>query len=418
MEVFLTAFYILFLGYLLIKWSTSQERNNIHKAEIVLFFGIKIAAGFAYAWIHHHYYTGDTWAYYHASQLIYDLLPENPTDFFKLTFLPVPTTFPAHLNEIHEAIGYWKDTAAYTMVRLHVILSIFSLGHYSVHVVFWEFFSLIGLLYVYHFLRHFVTNKSKYLLYLLIFVPSLLLWLSGAHKGGVCILGLGLILLQTIKIVKHPQFSYRIAYIVLGIMLLASIRPYILGLLLPALLSLSVSLKHPTYVFYKYIGIYTSIGLFTLLLGKMFPSFDILPKLVQTQSYFLRNYNGNSDIALQTLEPNVWSFISVAPQAFYNTMLRPTFWNMHNELSVLAGLETMGLIFFFIFCVFRSKGIPNKPLFYFCIFFSLSYFLLIGLTVDNLGAIVRYRAVPLLFLIVGMASLVMKDSFKEVRGQF
>ena len=408
MEVFLTAFYTLFLGYLLVKWSTNQERNNIHKAEIVLFFGIKIAAGFAYAWIHRHYYAGDTWAYYHASQLIFELLPENPTDFFKLTLLPVPTTFPPHLNEIHEAIGYWKDTAAYTMIRLHAILSIFSLGHYSVHVVFWEFLSLIGLLYVYHFIRHFVTDKSKYLLYLLIFVPSLLLWLSGVHKGGVCILGLGLILFQTIKIIKHPQFSYRIAYIVFGIMLLALIRPYILGLLLPALLSLWVSLKHPIYVFYKYIGIYASFGFFALLLGQIFPRFDILAKLVQTQTYFLRNYNGNSDIALQNLEPNVWSLISIAPQALYNVMLRPTFWDMHNKFSVLAGLETMGLILFFIFCVFRSKGIPNKPLFYFCIFFALSYFLLIGLTVDNLGAIFRYRSIPLLFLILGFSSFKFK----------
>lgn len=399
MGILLTLFYSLLLSYGLIWWSKRLPEQYWSPSMLIGFFGVKIAFGFLYAWIHHVYYLGDTWAYFRGSQLIYGLLATNPLDFFKLTLLPLPDAIPIQWQFIEEGTRYWHETAGYTIVRIHALLSLFSFGHYSVHLVIWEFFSLIGLLYVYSFFTHFVTDKSKFLLYLFILMPSLLFWLSGVHKGGVCVFGVGLVLNGVLKILKASQILRGILLIVLGICLLFLIRPYILILLFPALLGFFWTYYRPSYALLKYFGLYVVLVLLGVGIGNYDVRFSLLDRLVLIQEYFLLYYNGNSDVAIQPLEPHLWSFIKVAPQALFNALCRPTFWDTYHFRTILASVETTALLGFLLYCIFRCKRLFNPSLFYFCLFFAVSYFLLIGFTVDNLGAIVRYRALPFLFLL-------------------
>ena len=399
MGILLTLFYSLLLSYGLVYWSKRLPEPFWSPSMLIGFLGIKIAFGVLYAWIHQVYYLGDTWAYFEASQLIYGLFSSHPLDFFQLTLLPLPDEIPIRWQFIEEGMGYWHETAGYTMVRLHALLSLFSFGHYSVHLVFWEFFSLIGLLYVYSFFTHFVTDKSKKLLYLFILMPSVLFWLSGVHKGGVCVFGVGILLNGALKILKPSQILRAIGYIVLGVLLLFLIRPYILILLFPALLAFVLTYFYPRYTLLKYVGIYSFLTLLVVGLGNYEVRFSLLDRLVLIQEHFLLYYNGNSDIAIEPLQPTLWSFIKVAPQALFNALCRPTYWDTYHLRTILASVEITALWGFLLYCIFRYKGIFNKPLFYFCLFFSISYFLLIGYTIDNLGAIVRYRALPFLFLV-------------------
>jgi len=59
---------------------------------------------------------------------------------------------------------------------------------------------------------------------------------------------------------------------------------------------------------------------------------------------------------------------------------------------------------FVLFIAVRRKDILiSRNAIYFSIFFSISLLLTIGFTVNNLGAIVRYRSIVLPFLVAVMA---------------
>ena len=66
------------------------------------------------------------------------------------------------------------------------------------------------------------------------------------------------------------------------------------------------------------------------------------------------------------------------------------------------------LLLFLLFLIFRKRKMDvDRNSICFCLFFSLSLLLAIGYTVNNLGAIVRYRSVVMPMLVVLM--VVMTD---------
>ena len=59
---------------------------------------------------------------------------------------------------------------------------------------------------------------------------------------------------------------------------------------------------------------------------------------------------------------------------------------------------------FLLFLLFRTNGVTEKNLMYFCVFFSITVLLAIGFSVNNLGAIVRYRSVIMPLVVIPMAA--------------
>ena len=67
------------------------------------------------------------------------------------------------------------------------------------------------------------------------------------------------------------------------------------------------------------------------------------------------------------------------------------------------------LIFMFLLFIFWRTNTYNnesKNLIYFCVFFSITLLLAIGFSVNNLGAIVRYRSVIIPLLVIPMAAYI------------
>ncbi|HUQ97210.1 MAG TPA: hypothetical protein VM010_06070, partial [Chitinophagaceae bacterium] len=83
------------------------------------------------------------------------------------------------------------------------------------------------------------------------------------------------------------------------------------------------------------------------------------------------------------------------------SVLRPYFSDIRHLLSLAAAVEINCLLLLvLVFLIWNYKAIRLNGFSLFCIFFSLSVLLIIGYTVNFLGAIVRYRSVilPLLFV--------------------
>jgi hypothetical protein len=80
--------------------------------------------------------------------------------------------------------------------------------------------------------------------------------------------------------------------------------------------------------------------------------------------------------------------------------MRPYVWELNNLLYIPFSVEILVFeILFLLFIFFRKKNIQIPPLIYFCFFFSLTMFLIIGYTIPIIGAIVRYRSIYFIFLL-------------------
>ena len=167
--------------------------------------------------------------------------------------------------------------------------------------------------------------------------------------------------------------------------------------------------------FWGYLSIYFTSFIGIRLLGLLDEKLNVFARVVKIRYYFSAYYNGNSDVVLPPLEPTLLGFLSEMPRAIVNVVFRPFVTDVHHLLSLVAFIETYFFIGIWIWGLWQGRFIFHKKnlkdtlivrsIFWFCLSFALANILLIGLTIDNLGAIVRYRSVAYLFLTIGIFQL-------------
>ena len=108
-----------------------------------------------------------------------------------------------------------------------------------------------------------------------------------------------------------------------------------------------------------------------------------------------------SIIHVGKLEPNLLSFISNAPEAVLNMLIQPHFFNADSALSYIAALENIFILILMILgFAFMEKEKKEINIFWFCIFIFLIHSIVIGMVSPVTGAIVRYKAPALPFLLI------------------
>lgn len=391
-------------------------RDSGLSTPLLLFvFILKVIAGVLYGWIHVRYYGGDTLTYIAHSRLIYESFFENPLYFLRLTLGPNGGPEPEHLKHILAPLA-WSDGRAYMMLRINAFIHFFSGGSYNVHVVFWCFFSLFGLVGIYRTLIPYFQAYKNRLLLGIFFVPSVLFWGSGVNKGGITLLAMGMLLFHFQQYLAGKQRLKRLFWGSIFAALLFMVRPYVALLLLPALAIWSFNWQQTNYLGWRFIGGY---GLFWIIVVglnalsahiELFAPFAVLERLVFIQHYYVLESNGYGDFPMPLLEPNWWSFIQGIPQAGINTIFRPTLWEGTTLPRMVAAIETLSLLFLTIACLLFSNTQKftqqQACILYFCLFFTITFLLFVGLLIDNCGSIVRYRMVILPFWVSGMLFLV------------
>ncbi|HEV3251265.1 MAG TPA: hypothetical protein VGZ71_09965, partial [Puia sp.] len=145
-----------------------------------------------------------------------------------------------------------------------------------------------------------------------------------------------------------------------------------------------------------------------IFLGSLYisPEKNLSGPLISRQQEFLK-LHGNTRFRLDSLKPSIPSFIKTAPQAFENAFLRPYLWEAKGPLQILSALETMGFWALVLLLITYPendwKKILLHPLLMVFLFYGASQILLIGYIVPFPGAIVRYKSIPELFLVISMA---------------
>ncbi len=366
-------------------------------------------AGIFYGWIGVYYgnlaQMVDTWAYHYESIQEFYLLKSDPAEFFKSLFRNNYDN--GYTNFLVTKDSWWNDFKGNFFIKILSIFNLLSLGNYYTNLIFFSFLSMFGPLAIFRVMKEEFPGKKIPVLLATFLVPSFLYWTSGLHKDGLIFTGIALVVYSFYFGLKEKQFKAgRVCTILLGMFMVLALRNFLLLPLLGGLFTWTMAHRLQKHHLRTFFIVYTGF-LFVFFTGKyIHPRFDF-PKVLAIKQGEFRSLGGGSAVNVAALEPSVKSFILQAPQAFTLSILRPFPTDVRHLLSLAAAVEINILILFFlIFLVWRTRERTINPFLLFCLFFSFSVLMIIGYSVNVVGAIVRYRSIILPFLIVPMAAYI------------
>lgn len=398
--------YLIFFAWLVtkVKFFTHSGFTN---SQLVIIFLLKVMAGIFYGWIGIYYGQMakmiDTWAYHVESLQEYKILISHPVDFFTSLFRN--SYEGGYTNFLTSHNSWWNDVKANFFIKVLAVFDLFSFGNYYINVIFYSFLSLFGPVGIYRVMKDIFPNKKTALLIATFLIPSFLYWTSGLHKEGLIFLGLSLMIHQFYFGFKENRFPvYRVLLIILGFALVIILRNFLVLPLLPPLAAWLLCRK----IKFKPIIVFSTV--FILFLALFFSikyvvrGIDPPRSVVEKRLEFIK-LQGHSSVAVHELKPTFKSFLQNTPQAFSLAILRPYPSDVRHLLSLAAAMEiSLIILFFLVFLLWKKNGILLSPFLLFCLFFSIGVVFMIGFSVNNLGAIVRYRSILFPFLLAPMAA--------------
>jgi hypothetical protein len=402
----LFAAYLIFFAWLVtkVKFFTKAGFTN---SQLVILFLLKVMAGIFYGWIGVYYgqmaQMIDTWAYHVESLQEYKLLISHPIDFF--TSLFHNSYKGGYTNFLVSENSWWNDVKANFLIKIMAIFNLFSFGNYYVNVIFYSFLSLFGPFAVYRVMTDVFPAKKLPVLIATFLVPSFLYWTSGLHKEGLIFVGLSLMIYHFYFGFKENRFPfYRVLAILLGFALVIILRNFLVLPLFPPLIAWFLSCKTKAKPILVYTVVFAFFLTFFFTARYISPGLDLPQSVVLKQQEFIK-LEGHSSVYVRQLEPTFGSFLVNAPQAFTLAAVRPYPSDVRHLLSLAAAVEIfLILVFFLVFIFWRKKAAPFSPFVLFCLFFSVGVLFMIGYSVNNLGAIVRYRSILFPLLLTPMAA--------------
>ena len=405
--------YLLFVAYLvLFAWLVTKVKffifTGLSKPQLIIIFLLKVMAGIFYGWIGL-YYGGlaqmqDTWSFHTASIQESHLLYSRPGEYFTNLFIDPYDSGVSKFFDSNDS--YWNDLKGNMLIKILSVFNIFSFENYYVNVIFYSFITLFGAIGIYRVMADVFPGKKITILLSTFLVPSFLYWTSGLHKEGLIFTGLSLVIYIIYFSLKEKRLGFKRLFILLaGMILILTLRNFIIVIILPAILAWLLASRWPKFGLLIFSSLYLFFGILFFTLRYIDTRLDFPQAVVNKQQEFMQLKGGNSTIPIKQLQPTAISFLKTTPQAINLSTIRPYPSDVRHILSLAAAIEINALLLmFFLFLFFRTDGNRSKNLAYFCLFFSFSLLLAIGFSVNNLGAIVRYRSIIMPLLIIPMAA--------------
>ena len=400
-------FYLLFIFYLLLFcWLITRikffTQSGLSNRILILLFLLRVVALFASSYFNLYYYPfSDSLSFHNFGIEEYHLLFSNTREYFTNIFQD------SHQNHysgfLDTTKSFWNDTRSNLIIKMLSIFDIFSGKNFFINTLFYNFLVFFGPVALYKVFIRILPDSFYQLIFCIFILPSALFFSTMIHRDGLTLLALAMIIYHLFFMMNNRQFSWkRMLVIMFFLLLILLLRNFVFITLIPALLAWLIAQKKPKYAFLTFISVYILVAILFFFSGFISPKTD-LPKYVsERQTAFIEiSKQGASTINAYPLFPNFKSFFYNAPQAFNHSLMRPYLTEIHNFLYIPFALEIILYeILFLLFIFYRKRNLIIHPLIYFCIFFSLSMFMVIGYTVPIIGAIARYRSIYFIFLLI------------------
>lgn len=399
MQTAIFIFYLIFFSFL-ISIIPFFKNSAIGQKLLIILFLIKVFAGVAYAKFYTlpKYFAGsDTWRFYRWSIDETKWLLQDPFAFARDLFT---YGYNKSGNLFSGENSYWNDLKSNVIIKIMAVINIFTKNSYYADIIFFNFLFLFGLVALYKVFYKIYPNKKFFIIAGVFLLPSTLFWCSGIHKDGLILSATGIIIYAFYKSIEIKFSIKRVSIILFCILVLFSLRNYVLFALLPALLSWSLcKKKYASGNINRFIIVYVAGATFLFIIPLIFPSLNLLSYITNKQNEFLL-LEGGSKVKVQPLQPTLVSFVLFSPEAVDMAFLRPHLNEIKNFSFIPAVVEVLLLSFLLIISMaYTLTKKKLEPVVLLLLFFSMSVMLLSGYTIPFTGAIVRYRSVVLPLLI-------------------
>ncbi len=422
MFIILYTIFIILLLILIVRFSSFFKLNTLSKNQLTGLFLLKCAGGLLYLYLNKIFVTnGDVESFLNDSLIIYnELLDGNIGAYLKLTLGLNNTTPSSDISLAVKKMGFWWNTSSYIIVRLNALFNIISFGISWINSVFFAFLSFLSCVILSKIFEQFLSSKSSLTSLAIFLFPSLWYWTSGIHKECVSVLLISLILFFFLKLLHRQNsivcfFSFIVSCIVF----------YFLKSILFMLLLLPLCFYTVWFLYKKNqfillpILITSATLLFSILIPLVKPRYNYVNLVLSRKKLFEALKHGNSSIELGDYNSSFWGLLVNIPQAIFNTLFRPTALELKNIWYIFTFAENLVVLLLLIsalFCLLKQRKI--RTLIYTFLIFSLTYLILIGWIVPNIGAIIRYRSSAFFILIPSLIYIIniYLSSLKKIKN--
>lgn len=399
-EYILVSVYVL-LGFWLIPQLPFIKKAGLSKKELRLLLAFKMICSLLVAFYLGKFMYSDYVVNNAEGKLQYDLLLKNPQVFFTDFTSDLKSYGPGRLFETKDSFwGYLRFSLLYKFLA---ILNIITKGNFYLNTILFSSFVYFGHIAFYRIYSELYKGHKLKILFTCFLLPSLLLYTSCVHKDGVIFIAIGLtsyIFHRILQSYKPLKIKYLFA-LVLCLTIIFLLRNYVVVAIIPALI---IALLCKVFAANKRWVIIITYSFFSLLF--FLSGFNKLPlnlpaAVAARKADFATLELGNTNIAMNDLQPTFKSFILNFPQAINHSLMRPYLWEFRQLPVLLTALELFIYQFMLLVFIFYRKK-PSGTIDNFNIFgllFLFNMLLIIGYTIPNIGAIVRYRSIFWVLLI-------------------
>ena len=241
MSVFLFIIYLLIiLGFTY--WASKKYLTTIHPLITTSFFGLKFLISLFFLFVYTYHYgggelTADAGKFFKESVILHEVFFKNPSAYF---------SFLTNIGETEELIhAYLSETNHWSaserilpndsrnVIRINSIILFLSQGEILTHFLFFSFFSFLGGLDLFQFIKKISKLNAIIILLFTTLIPSVAFWGGSIIKEPLMLLGLCLLIRAFFDKIHWKRKAWRI---IIGGSLMLMFKPYILACLLVAVI--------------------------------------------------------------------------------------------------------------------------------------------------------------------------------------
>jgi hypothetical protein len=362
---------------------------------------IRIAASLVSAYFNLYYYPfSDPLSFHIYAVEEFNLLFSDPAKYFSDFFSD--TRGNHYSGFFATSDSFWNDAKSNLIIKLLSVFDIFSGKNFFINSLFYNFLVYFGVVALFKVFNKAFPGSFFPVIFCIFLLPSALFFSSMIHRDGLTLLSLSMVIYQLYFLLNDKFSIKRILLILFFLLMILVLRNFVFITLIPALIAWIIAHHKKNFAFLSFVMVYSTLVILFFSSSSISSKIDLPNFVVERQQVFIETARqGASSITINPLKPNFFSFLKNAPQALEHALLRPHLSKITNIIYAPFVLEILLFgILFLVFIFFKKKISKVDPLSLFCIFFSVSMLFVIGYTVPIVGAIVRYRSIYFIFLML------------------
>ena len=375
------------------------SNSGLNNKSIFILFTIKILVGISYGLVCNYFFTqaSDYNNFENLSKIETDNLFHNPKLFFTDIFY---SNYKTYGDVFIAKESYWNDLPLNVILKILAFLNLINWGSFYISNLFLNFVSFLGCVALYKVFKHIYINYNLPIIIGCFLLPSTLYYTSGVSKELFVFAGLCFFLHALYFAVANGFTAKKILVLTISFLLIFMIRNYIAVLLLPCAAIYILCYKLKTNAAKGFVA-FLAIALITIAIMDYFQiKNNPLNLITKRQDAFINLGEAKTNFNYDTLQPTLKSFAAATPKSFRNVFLSPlpTEFKSKILLSYFVEMLCYYLLLASLF-FYHKKNNHDKSFTIFTVFFSFIMMMVIGYTITNFGALVRYRSLYLPFFI-------------------